>query len=114
VDLPAATVRLRRMTKADVDVLLPHEQVMFGTESWSRNSYLDELADTESRHYLVAVDDNDQVLASAGLLTIAETAQIVTIGVLPAARRRGIARLLVQELLDEARRRRAQEVLLEV
>ncbi|HJQ03187.1 MAG TPA: ribosomal protein S18-alanine N-acetyltransferase [Jatrophihabitans sp.] len=114
VNLPAPTVRLRRMTKADVDVLLPHEQVMFGTESWSRNSYLDELADTESRHYLVAVDDNDQVLASAGLLTIAETAQIVTIGVLPAARRRGIARLLVRELLDEARRRQAQEVLLEV
>jgi ribosomal-protein-alanine N-acetyltransferase len=112
--LPASAVRLRRMTRADLDALLPHEQVMFGTESWSRDSYLDELADTELRHYLVAEDEDGQVVASAGLLTIAETAQILTVGVLPAARRRGIARLLVQELLTEARRRGAQEVLLEV
>jgi ribosomal-protein-alanine N-acetyltransferase len=102
------------MTRADLDVLLPHEQAIFGTESWSRDSYLDELADTELRHYLVAEDEDGQVLASAGLLTIAETAQILTVGVLPVARRRGIARLLVRELLAEARRRRAQEVLLEV
>src|SRR3954451_12246912 len=114
MNVPDPTVRLRRMTRADLDVLLPHEQVMFGTESWSRDSYLDELADTELRHYLVAEDEGGQVLASAGLLTIAETAQIVTVGVLPAARRRGIARLLVRELLAEARRRQAQEVLLEV
>jgi ribosomal-protein-alanine N-acetyltransferase len=112
--VPDTAVRLRPMRQADLDVLLPHEQAMFGTESWSRGSYLDELADTELRHYLVAEDDSGQVLASAGLLTIAETAQIVTVGVLPAARRRGIARLLVQELLAEARRRRAHEVLLEV
>jgi ribosomal-protein-alanine N-acetyltransferase len=108
------TVRLRPMRKADLDVLLPHEQAMFGTESWSRDSYLDELADTELRHYLVAEDADGQVLASAGLLTIAETAQILTIGVLPPARRRGIARLLVNALVAEARRRQAHEVLLEV
>ena len=108
------TIRLRPMRKADLDALLPHEQAMFGTESWSRDSYLDELADTELRHYLVAEDADGQVLASAGLLTIAETAQILTIGVLPPARGRGIARLLVQALLAEARRRQAHEVLLEV
>jgi ribosomal-protein-alanine N-acetyltransferase len=109
-----SAIRLRPMRRADLDVLLPHEQVMFGSESWSRDSYLDELADTELRHYLVAEDEAGQVLASAGLLTIAETAQILTIGVLPPARRRGIARLLVRALLAEARRRQAHEVLLEV
>jgi len=107
-------IRLRPMRKADLDVLLPHEQAMFGTEFWSRDSYLDELADTELRLYLVAEDAGGQVLASAGLLTIAETAQILTIGVLPLARRRGIARLLVNALVAEARRRHAHEVLLEV
>jgi ribosomal-protein-alanine N-acetyltransferase len=107
-------IRLRPMRKADLDVLLPHEQAMFGTESWSRDSYLDELADTELRLYLVAEDADGQVLASAGLLAIAETAQILTIGVLPLARRRGIARLLVNALVAEARRRHAHEVLLEV
>jgi ribosomal-protein-alanine N-acetyltransferase len=106
-------VRLRPMTAADLDVLLPYEQVMFGTEAWSRNSYLEELADTELRCYLVAEDDGG-LLGDAGLLTIGETAQILTVGVIPAARRRGVGRLLVRALVAEARRRAADEVLLEV
>jgi [ribosomal protein S18]-alanine N-acetyltransferase len=102
------------MVPADLDVLLPYEDVMFGTEAWSRKSYLEELADTELRHYLVAVDPAGELLGSAGLMTIAETAQILTVGVLPHARRRGIGQLLVAALVTEARRRRASEVLLEV
>jgi ribosomal-protein-alanine N-acetyltransferase len=47
-------------------------------------------------------------------MTIAETAQIVTVGVLPHARRQGIGRVLIQALVAEARRRQAEEVLLEV
>jgi ribosomal-protein-alanine N-acetyltransferase len=101
------------MTVADLDVLLPHEQEMFGSESWSRQSYLEELADTELRHYVVA-ESGGEVIGSAGLLTIAETAQIVTVGVLPQARRRGVGRTLVRALVAEARRRDADEVLLEV
>lgn len=110
----ATAVTLRSMVPADLDVLLPYEDVMFGTEAWSRSSYLDELADTELRHYLVAVDSAGTVLGSAGLMTIAETAQILTVGVLPHARRRGIGRVLVDALLAEAVRRGAEEVLLEV
>ena len=33
---------------------MPYEQAMFGPEAWSRQGYLDELADTELRHYIVA------------------------------------------------------------
>lgn len=86
---------------------------MFGTESWSRQSYADELSDPGTRHYVVA-DEDGVVLGSAGLMTIAETAQVMTVGVLPPARRRGIGELLMRELLAEAQRRNADEVLLEV
>jgi len=109
----AAAITLRRMRTADLDELLPYEGELFGTESWSRQSYQDELADTELRHYLVAELDG-KVVGSAGLLAIGETAQILTVGVLPAARRRGIGERLVQALVAEAGRRRAAEVLLEV
>lgn len=109
----AGTITLRRMRTADLDELLPYEDELFGTESWSRQSYHDELADTELRHYLVAELDG-KVVGSAGLLAIGETAQILTVGVLPAARRRGIGERLVQALVAEAGRRRAAEVLLEV
>jgi ribosomal-protein-alanine N-acetyltransferase len=107
-------VRLRSMTVADLDVLVPLEQMMFGAEAWSRTSYLEELSDTELRYYLVAESAQGELLGDAGLLAIAETAQILTIGVLPAARRAGVGRLLVRAMVAEARRRHAEEVLLEV
>lgn len=104
---------IRPMTSADLDVLMRHEDEMFGSEAWSRQGYLDELADTTTRYYVVAEEDG-AVLGSAGLMVIAETAQVMTVGVLPSARRRGIGERLLQSLLTEARRQRADEVLLEV
>src|ERR1700753_2909362 len=122
------TVRLRPMTVADLDVLFPYEKIMFGTEAWSHDSYVYELADKELRSYFVAEDvpagDPEiagtepagvlELLGSGGLLTIGDTAEILTVGVLPAARRRGVGRLLGRGLVAEARRRRARDVLLEV
>jgi ribosomal-protein-alanine N-acetyltransferase len=119
-------VRLRPMRIADLDALMPFEQQMFGPEAWSRQGYLDELADTELRYYVVAEAVAEAVgaavaegaeprlLGTAGLLTIGETAQVLTVGVLPSARRNGVGRLLVRALIAEARRRGASEVLLEV
>ena len=106
-------ISLRPMRTADLDALLPYEDELFGSESWSRQSYQDELDDTELRHYLVAERDG-QVVGSAGLLSIGETAQILTVGVLPTARRQGIGERLVQALVAEAARRLAAEILLEV
>jgi ribosomal-protein-alanine N-acetyltransferase len=105
------------MRLADLDVLMRYEDEMFGSEAWSRQSYIDELADTELRDYLVAEGTGGGtgvVLGSGGLMTIAETAQILTVGVLPNARRQGIGSLLVRALVARARERRADEVLLEV
>jgi ribosomal-protein-alanine N-acetyltransferase len=110
----AAAIRLRPMRIADLDVLMPYEHDMFGTEAWSRQSYLDELADTEMRYYLVAESGTGEVLGDGGLMTIGETAQILTVGVMPQYRRAGVGKLLVRGLTAEARRRRAIEVLLEV
>ena len=50
----------------------------------------------------------------AGIIVIAETAQILTIGVVTAEQGRGIGQTLLDELLAEARRRGATEVVLEV
>jgi ribosomal-protein-alanine N-acetyltransferase len=135
-----AGVRLRPMRAADLDVLMRYEQQMFGPEAWSRQGYLDELADTKLRYYIVAEesvaeesvaegiaaggilagntvaghDTPSRLLGTGGLLTIGDTAEILTVGVLPPARRRGVGRLLVRALVAEARRRGAAEVLLEV
>lgn len=135
---------LERMRPAHIPLVLQHEHALFGTESWSAGMYRDELADPWNRHYIVAFentvafedtvacentkasedtaafDDRDGTDAErrfvgwAGLMVIGDTAEILTIGTAPFAQRRGIARILMDALLAEARRRRAREVLLEV
>jgi [ribosomal protein S18]-alanine N-acetyltransferase len=112
VTTPAAVIVA--MTPAHVDALMPYEQDMFGTEAWSRNAYLGELADRRHRYYLVAEDTGGGLLGWAGILIVGTTADILTVGVVPDARRRGIARRLVAALLAEATRRGVGECFLEV
>lgn len=112
--MTSPTISVRPMTEADLDTLYPHEEAMFGTEAWSYESYLDELRNPETRYYVVAQTDDGHVLGNAGLMTIGETAQIVTVGVLPAARRNGVGRTLVRHLVEHARELEADEVILEV
>jgi ribosomal-protein-alanine N-acetyltransferase len=107
-------VRIVPMTEAHLDEVMVYEKGMFGPESWSRAAYRDELRDTRTRWYIAAVDDEDRLLGWAGLMTIADAAQIFTVGTVPHARRQGVARRLVEAMLDEARRRDATEVFLEV
>lgn len=102
------------MTKAHITALMPYEQEMFGPEAWSADGYRAELADTRHRHYLAAVDENESLLGWAGIRVVGDTAEILTVGVVPHARRQGVGGRLLAMLLDEARRRGAVEVFLEV
>ncbi|HEX2308178.1 MAG TPA: ribosomal protein S18-alanine N-acetyltransferase [Jatrophihabitantaceae bacterium] len=107
-------MRIVPMTEAHLDEVLVYEKDMFGTESWSRSAYRDELRDTRTRWYIAAVGEDDKLLGWAGLMTVADSAQIFTVGTVPHARRQGVARRLIQAMLDEARRRAATNVFLEV
>jgi [ribosomal protein S18]-alanine N-acetyltransferase len=102
------------MTVDHVASLMQYERAMFGTEAWTANGYRNELADTARRYYLSAESSSGALLGWAGVMVIADSAEILTVGVIPSARRLGIARLLLDGLLAEARRRAAVEVFLEV
>ncbi len=105
------------MVKADIDRLMVHEDELFGTEAWSPDSYRAELADRRYRRYLVAERASGppaQLVGWAGVIVVAETAQILTIGVVTAEQGRGVGQTLLDELLAEARRRGATEIVLEV
>lgn len=102
------------MTRAHINALMPYEQEMFGAEAWTADGYRDELADVRHRYYLAAVDENQALLGWAGVRVVGDTAEILTVGVIPAARRQGIGARLLAMLLDEARRRGAVEAFLEV
>jgi ribosomal-protein-alanine N-acetyltransferase len=102
------------MTRVHIDALMPYEREMFGTEAWSADGYRAELADTRHRYYLAAVDENESLLGWAGVRVVGDTAEVLTVGVVPRARRQGIGGRLLAMLLDEARRRGAVEAFLEV
>ena len=107
-------VRLVPMTAAHIDALMPFERDMFGTEAWTRSGYQAEIADARHRYYLAAEDADGSLLGWAGVLVVADTTEILTVGVVPAGRRQGTARRLVRALLVEAIRRGAVEAFLEV
>ncbi len=112
--MTAAAVAIVPMTADHIAALMPHEHDMFGTEAWTADGYRAELADTARRHYLAAVSAQGELLGWGGVLLVADSAEILTVGVIPAGRRRGIARQLLDGLLTEVRRRGAVEAFLEV
>jgi ribosomal-protein-alanine N-acetyltransferase len=128
-DADAGSVVLRPMVAADIDEFMAYEEELFGSESWSADSYRGELADGRYRHYLVAErrpaypgraglgpadPGSTEIVGWAGLMVIRETAQILTIGVIPSAQRRGTGQVMLDALIDEARHRGASEIILEV
>ena len=102
---------LRRLEPGDLDAVAALEVELFDAQAWSRGAYVEELANP-SRRYLAA-DDDSELIGYAGIL-LASDAQVMTIGVHPAHRRRGVATALLDGLLAAARAHGSREVLLEV
>jgi ribosomal-protein-alanine N-acetyltransferase len=98
----------------DIEPIMELERVLFGDEAWTDAMYWSELAERDSRFYLVCETDG-AVTAYAGLCTYApHEAYIQTIGVAPSAQGQGLGTKLLLRLLDEAKRRGVAHVDLEV
>jgi ribosomal-protein-alanine N-acetyltransferase len=99
----------------DLPAVMVIEKELFGDEAWSEGMFWSELAERDTRRYLVEDDDAGALCAYAGLCAYApHEAYIQTIAVAPTAQRRGIGEALLTELLDEAARRDCPHVDLEV
>ncbi|MFC0503441.1 ribosomal protein S18-alanine N-acetyltransferase [Micromonospora costi] len=106
-------VRLGRFRWWHIDEVLPLEADLFGAEQWSPAMFWNELAN--GHYYRIATDDDGAVVGYAGL-TVAppDEAWVQNIAVRRDAQRRGIGRLLLEDLLAEAVRLGARRTLLEV
>jgi ribosomal-protein-alanine N-acetyltransferase len=108
------TVHLREMTLDDLPAVMVLEEELFAPDTWSRAMYREELSQRDTRHYLVAEDDDEPAIVGyAGLIAYDDEAHVATIGVAGAAQGKGIGSLLLDALLAEADRR-SPVVLLEV
>lgn len=109
--------QLRRATPDDLDAIMAIETTVFTDDAWSPESMRSELADRHG-YYLVAfpVSDPTRVEAYAGLRSPLREPQadIQTIAVAETARRRGLGRVLMLRMIEEARDRGAKQVFLEV
>lgn len=106
-------MRLRDATLADLDDITALESALFGSDAWSREMLREELAGA-NRRYIVLVDADDSIRGYAGLLVLGTDGDIQTIAVAPELRGAGHGRAVMNELLDEAARRGASQVFLEV
>lgn len=104
------------MLESDVEQIVPIEAELFaGDPPWSAEEFRSELAGVpETRWYTVAEAESGELAGYAGLRVVDGTADIQTVAVAPAHQRHGLGTMLLGALIDEARRRRATEMLLEV
>jgi ribosomal-protein-alanine N-acetyltransferase len=119
------SVILRRASEGDLDGVMQLENITFMSDAWSMRTMRGELQ-SENCFYLVAVmcdgvtdsecADAGCIVGYAGLCAPvgAGHADIQTIAVSASARGQGLGRMLMQNLLEEAKQREVVEVFLEV
>lgn len=104
--------QLRTAALEDVAALHRLERELFPGDAWSEDMLAAEISH-ETRRYLVALQD-ERIVGYAGVMVVAETADVQNIAVIPQLRGRGLGSALLQALHEIASRRGAREVLLEV
>lgn len=107
---------LERMRWWHVEQLLPIEQALFGGETWTARTFWSELAQLDTRHFLVALDGADrdgadlvgadlagaEVVGYAGLCDYPDEAWVQTMAVATAAQGSGLGARLLTSLLEIA------------
>ncbi|MCF2530097.1 ribosomal protein S18-alanine N-acetyltransferase [Yinghuangia soli] len=105
---------LRPLRWWDIAPLLALEHDLFPEDAWSPGMFWSELADPETRHYVIAEDESGEIAGYAGLATAGGEGDVQTIGVRRDQWGTGLGATLLADLLAEARARGCHHVLLEV
>jgi ribosomal-protein-alanine N-acetyltransferase len=103
---------IRLCERRDVHELLVIEEAQF-PEPWTKGMLLDEITNTETRRYTVAVE-GERVVGYLGVMFVLDELHVNTIGTLPGHEGRGIASSLLDEALLDAKSRAIVRATLEV
>lgn len=109
----ADSVQIVAMRWWHIEQALPIERDLFAEEEWSAGMFWSELAETDTRYYVVALDGDD-VLGYAGLCVYGEESWVQNIAVRRDMQGRGLGARLLDDLLVEARKRGSLRIALEV
>ena len=107
-------ITYREMIALDVPVLVGIEKDIYPESPWSAAQFREELFGVpKTRKYIVALDDNE-IIGYAGIALAGDVADIHTLTVLPAFRRRGIASHMLKELEEWATHKGVANFMLEM
>lgn len=106
------TPQLRDLTDADLETLARAEERIFGAAAWSLALIREDYRWGSNRYRGVEIDGELAAYAVYGFE--GDAFHLLNVAVLPEYRRRGLARLLIDEFLAEAHRLGAADVWLEV
>lgn len=104
-------VLIRDAAADDLDALLELENACFSLP-WTREQLQGELPD--ARHEFLVAEEDGELRGYIGMMTVLDEGYISNVAVAPQARRRGIGRALVREMLLRAAKRELAFVTLEV
>ena len=105
---------IRPMTEEDIPAVDALEKAMFPVDAWPTEMFYDELRQRDTRAYYVAEASDGTVIGYAGLMCVLPIADVQTIAVDAAHEGAGTGSRLLATLIDEAKVRGADDVLLEV
>lgn len=103
---------IRAMELEDLDRIVELEHILF-TSAWNKSDFIYELLENQFSFNYVLEADN-QIVGYVGVWLMYEQAQITTIGVDPAYMRRGLGRMMMQEMIELAMNQGCEKMSLEV
>lgn len=104
---------IRPMEKRDCKALYELEhQCFLGSSAWDYNSIL-EILNYDTNIYFVCYEE-EELVGYIGLMVAADEGNITNVAVCPSSRRRGIADVLIEKVIETAKEKNISQIFLEV
>ena len=107
-------ITYRQANAFDLAVFVSLDKELFPYSPWSASQYKEEFS-APTRHFVVALDDAQNIIGYAGVFAPGGAeADVLTVGVIPSQRGKGIARQLMALITDWAKQQGSIAMMLEV
>ena len=107
-------MKFREFTAIDLVPATAMEKAVYGKSGWTAAQFKEEFAKAPKNAYYIAAESNGELIGYAGIYFLSEFADIHTITVSPEYRRKGIGREFLKRLVNWARVKKAEAIMLEV
>jgi len=107
-------ITYREANAFDLPVFVSLDKELFPYSPWSASQYKEEFS-SPTRYFVVAIDEQQSIVGYAGVFAPGEAeADILTVGVVPEQRGKGIAKALMAQITDWAKSQGTTAMMLEV